>query len=741
MTAVPVTRGRVRGGVGESPQRVDGIPKVTGDFAYASDLRAPGMLWAATLRSPHPRARITKLDTAPAFGVDGVVAVLTQEDVPGRPGFGMHVPDQPVFADGVCNYWGEPIALVVASDLPTAQRGVAAIGVEFEVLEPLTDMEEADALDSQTRRMEIRRGDRDATGDVVVEGYYEVGQQDQAPLGNEAGLAIPDGEGGIDLYAVSQWVHSDHWQIHPCLDLEPEQVRCHPVGMGGAFGAREDVSMHIHLCMAALRTGRPVKMMFDRSESFVGHVHRHPARMWYRHEADADGRLVKVEARLILDGGAYESSSNSVIANAAYFSVGPYKCDNVFVDAVAVTTNNPPAGAMRGFGGVQTAFAHEAQMDRIAREVGLDPLALRTMNALGRGDRMNSSGQLVEGSLPTEEVLEALAAMPLVEALDSSDPRHLPGGTGLTTDPGGVRRGVGYGVTIKNLAFSDGFDDYSDVRIVLSPIGVEVHTAAAEVGQGMVTVIQQLAREVLQIEQVAVLWADTGQIGSAGSSSASRQTQMTGGATYQCAIELRDMVLERFDGDELTEEGVWRDGRVVVTLDEVCASGPVAHEIRYRHPETFATDEHGQGDPHPAWAIAAHRAVVDVDPELGLVRVVQIDAVHDVGKVLNPVAALGQIEGGTLQGVGLATLEELVVERGVIKNANFTDYLLPTFLDAPHVEVRWIEEPERWGPLGAKGIGEPPTISAGPAVAAAIRDATGRDLIRVPILPQHIAGV
>ena len=741
MTTAAVTRKRVRGGVGESPQRIDGVPKVTGNFAYASDLHAPGMLWAATLRSPYARARITKLDTAPAFTVGGVVAVLTQEDVPGRSGFGMHVPDQPVFADGECNYWGEPIAVVVASDLPTAKLGVDAIDVEFEVLEPLTDMEEADAADSQTRRMRIRRGDRDATGDVVIEGYYEVGQQDQAPLGNEAGLAIPDDNGGVDLYAVSQWVHSDHWQIYPCLNLEPDQVRCHPVGMGGAFGSREDVSMHIHLCLAALRTGRPVKMMFDRSESFVGHVHRHPARMWYRHEADSDGKLVKTEARLILDGGAYESSSNAVIANAAYFSVGPYKCDNVFVDAVAVKTNNPPAGAMRGFGGVQTAFAHEAQMDRLAAAVGIDPLEVRRINALGQGDPMSSSGQMIEGSLPTAEIIDELASMPLVEDLDTDDPRHLPGGTGLTTEPGQVRRGVGYGVTIKNLAFSEAFDDYSDVRIVLSPIGVEVHTAAAEVGQGMVTIIQQLAREVLQIEQVAVVWANTGQIGSAGSTSASRQTQMTGGATHQCALELRDMILQEFDGDELDGEGVWSRGQLIVTLNEVCELRPREHEIRYRHPETFATDENGQGDAHPAWAVAAHRAVVDVDPELGLVRVVQIDAVHDVGRLLNPVSALGQVEGGTLQGVGLATLEELVLDKGVIKNANFTDYLLPTFLDAPHVEVRWIEEPERWGPLGAKGIGEPPTISAGPAVAAAIRDATGRDLSRVPILPQHIAGV
>jgi CO/xanthine dehydrogenase Mo-binding subunit len=493
--------------------------------------------------------------------------------------------------------------------------------------------------------------------------------------------------------------------------------------------------------MMALRTGRPVKMMFDRAESFVGHVHRHPARMWYRHEADRGGKLVKVQARIILDGGAYESSSNAVIANAAYFAVGPYVCDNVSVDAVAVKTNNPPAGAMRGFGCVQAAFGHEAQMDLLAAELAIDPLELRKINALETGNTINTSGQLIEGSLPTRRVIEELARMPLPDPADTADPRHLPGGTGLTTDPGHVRRGVGYGVTIKNIAFSEAFDDYSDIKISLSPIGVEVHTAAAEVGQGMVTIIQQIVREVLNIEHVAVLWADTGHIGSAGSTSASRQTPMAGGATYECATQLRDQLLAEFGGDDLSDEGVWFEGRLLVTLDEVCALGPRQHEIRYRHPATFATNENGQGNPHASFAVAAHRAIVDVDPDLGLVRVVQVDTVQDVGKVLNPVAAVGQIEGGTMQGVGLAVLEELVVDEGVIRNANFTDYLLPTFLDAPHVEVNFVEEPEIWGPFGAKGIGEPPTISAGPAVVAAIRDAIGRHLHRVPVLPQHIVGL
>ena len=568
-----------------------------------------------------------------------------------------------------------------------------------------------------------------------------MGSQDQAPLGTEAGLAIPDGEGGIDLYATSQWVHADHEQIHTCLGLAPEAVRCHPTGIGGAFGAREDMNMHIHACLLALRTGRPVKMVYDRAESFVGHVHRHPARMWYRHEADSDGQLIRVEAKLILDGGAYGSTTAAVTANATYFAVGPYRVDTAIVDGYGVRTNNPPCGAMRGFGAVQSCFAYESQMDRLAAELGLDPLDVRRRNALGRGDPMPTSGQIVTGSLPTVEVIDALAGIPLPDAVDSDDARHLPGGTGLTTPAGAVRRGIGYALGIKNFAFSEAFDDFSEARIIINPAGVEVHTAAVEVGQGLISVLQQIARTALGIENVIVVFDDTGQIGSAGSTSASRQTQVSGRAVLDASTALRAQILERYHGDDLDDRGVWKDGEMVASLDEVCADGPVDYHIRYRHPATEPTDENGQGNPHAGFGVAAHRAVVDVDPELGLVRVVRIDTAQDIGKALNPQSVIGQLEGGTLQGVGLAVMEELVIDGGEIRNASFTDYLLPTFLDAPPMEIRLIEDPDEWGPYGAKGVGEPPTISSTPAVVAAIRNATGRALYRSPVRPQDIVGL
>ncbi|MFQ5947341.1 MAG: xanthine dehydrogenase family protein molybdopterin-binding subunit, partial [Acidimicrobiia bacterium] len=437
----------------------------------------------------------------------------------------------------------------------------------------------------------------------------------------------------------------------------------------------------------------------------------------------------------------YASTSGAVIANATYFSVGPYRCPSVKVDGIAVRTNNPPCGAMRGFGAVQSCFGCEAQMDRLAEALGIDPIELRLINALGPGDELPTTGQVIEGSLPTSEVISSLASLPLPDENESDDPRRLPGGTGLTTPRAAVRRGIGFAVGIKNLAFSEGFDDYAEARAVLTPQGVEVHTAAAEVGQGLVTIIEQIARSATGIERVKAVTADTSTIGSAGSSSASRQTQMTGGAVLGAARAVRELALRRAGGDDLSDEGVWRDGELIATLEDVCAQGPIEHLERFRHPQTEEPDRNGQGRVHAGFVVAAHRAVVDVDPELGLVRVVQVDTAQDVGRALNPKALLGQIEGGIMQGVGLAVMEELVLREGRILNASFTDYLLPTFVDAPNVEAALIEEPDHWGPFGAKGAGEPPTISSTAAVVAAIRDATGRELNRAPVRPQDIVGL
>lgn len=736
MTTPTRTRpGRVFGGIGDSPPRPDGIAKLQGEFEFVSDLWEEGSLWGATVRSPHAHARIISIDVGPALAIGGVHAALTAEDVRGRPTFGLEQSDQPVLASDLVNFWGEPVAIVAAEDHETARRAASAVVVEYDVLQPLTDPLEADARGKTIRRIDVKRGDQEASGPVVVEGYYETAMQDQAPLGTEAGLAVPDGEGGVDLYATTQWIHADNTQIVASLGIPPDRVRTHPVGVGGAFGAREDLSLHIHLCMLALHTGQPVKMVYDRSESFTGHVHRHPARMWYRHEADADGKLVRVEARIVLDGGAYASTTSAVLANASYFAVGPYRCGSVSVQGVGTRTNNPPCGAMRGFGAVQVCFGYETQMDRLAAALEMDPLEVRRINALATGDPFATTGQVIDTPLPTVEVLDSLRAMPLPP---DSEREGLPGGSGLTTEPHDVVRGVGYAIGIKNLGFSEGFDDYAQARVRIGETGAVVETAAIEVGQGLVTVLAQIARTALGLSNVEVRHVDTSRIDSAGSTSASRQTQVSGGATLEASINLRERILDHYDADDLTDLGVVRDGEVLLSLSQL-ALEEWEETSTFRHPRTTKPDEHGHGKLHADFAVAGHRAVVDVDKELGLVRVVRVDTAQDVGKALNPEAIRGQIEGGIMQGVGLAVMEELIIEEGVIKNPNFTDYLLPTILDAPDVEALLIEQDGSWGPFGAKGVGEPPTISSTAAVAAAIRAATGKPIDRVPVRPQDIA--
>jgi xanthine dehydrogenase D subunit len=742
--------------IGTSAPRPDGVAKVKGEFAFSSDLWAEGMLWAHIVRSPHPSARIVSVDLSAAYKIDGVRAILMQDDVPGKKIFGLEHPDQPVFADGVVRFHGEAICAIAADHPETARRAGEAVVVTYEVFEPLVDAEVAITADpihpdgNVFRHLVIRHGDQTLTGDVQVEGTYEVGMQDQAFMGPESGLAIPDHDGGgVELYVSTQWLHSDLWQTAACLGLPEEKVRLTLSGVGGAFGGREDVSMHIYLALLALKTGRPVKIVYSRLESFLGHVHRHPARMWYRHHATKDGRLVKIEARIVLDGGAYASTSSAVLANASCFAAGPYKLPSATIEGWSVRTNNPSCGAMRGFGAVQTCFGHESQMDKLAAKLNIDPIELRRINAIAPGDKL-ITGQTITGTLPTLEVINSLANHPLPSDTRATDDMMArPGGAGRTADESHVQRGVGFALGWKNLMFSEGFDDYSTASCTITNGVVSIKCACAEVGQGFVTLIQQIVRTEFGVDEIIIEPADTS-IGSAGSTSASRQTWMSGGAVKQACEAARSTVLARVarvhnvsvDALELRNGRIRSlNGELDLSLAEATAT-PVSELVEFHHEPTERLDENGQGNAHVSFAVSAHRAVVDVDRDLGLLRVVEMATSQDVGRVLNPLAVIGQLEGGTAQGVGLAVMEEIVLDRGRVRNASFTDYLIPTALDMPNVVIAaLIEQPEPGAPYGAKGVGEPPTISSTPAISSAVRAATGLDLPRVPIRPQDIAGI
>jgi CO/xanthine dehydrogenase Mo-binding subunit len=379
---------------------------------------------------------------------------------------------------------------------------------------------------------------------------------------------------------------------------------------------------------------------------------------------------------------------------------------------------------MRGFGVVQACFAHEAQMDKLAAACGLDPIEIRLRNAMAPGDTL-LTGQRIDGVLPVADVIRACAALPVPDEI-ANEVMARPGGAGRTSDGRDVRRGIGFAVGFKNLMYAEGYMDGSVARCRIERGVVTITTAAAEVGQGFVTLVQQIGRTLLGVDDVVVAPADTS-IGSAGSTSASRQTMMSGGAVEKACLAARAELETRARGGELD----------IVGLTE---RDPIDVTVEYHHRLTHPLDADGQGDAHVSFACAAHRAVVDVDPELGLVRVVHIGTAQDVGKVLNPLQVTGQIEGGIAQGVGLAVMEEMILDEGRVRNPSFTDYLIPTALDTPTVAATLIEEPEPDAPFGAKGVGEPPTISSTPAVVAAIRAASGAACTRVPVRPRDITG-
>ncbi len=709
------------------------------------------MLWGATLRSPHPRARIRGIDLTEALTLPGVYAVLTHEDVPGAKLYGLERPDQPVLAIDEVRYQGEPVAIVAADHPETARRAAASITVDYEVLTPVADAElalrpGADAVHptgNLLRHVPVRRGDPAATAEVVVSGEYQVGSQDQAFLGPESGLAVPAEDGGIDLYIATQWLHVDQKQVAACLGLPAEKVRLTLAGVGGAFGAREDLSMQVHASMLALRTGRPVKMVYGREESFFGHVHRHPATMRYEIGAHPDGELVYLRAAIVLDGGAYASSSTAVCANAATLGVGPVPgAQRRRWTRTSPTPTTRRVARCGASARCRRASATSRMMDRLATALGLDPVEVRVRNALATGDTM-PTGQVVEGPAPVAQLLRIVASAPAPKPA-TDDLRELPGGVSNTTHGEGVVRGVGYAVSIKNVGFSEGFDDYASARVRLDLVGgspaVVVHTAGRRGGSGpghrtgadrthrarrRAGHRRRRGHERRQRGLDLRVAADVhdrrcGALRRA-SRSASGHCPASGGAGLVSGTIIDE------SGEPLAE------------LAEVLRDGAIEETVQWRHRPTEALDPvTGQGNAHVQYAFAAHRATVDVDTELG----------PGAGGRDRHRAGRGQGDQSTGRagadprrhrpGAGLAVMEEIQLVDGVSRNPSFTDYLIPTILDMPPMHVDVLELGDPHAPYGLRGVGEPPTISSTPAIVAAIRAATGRPLTRVPVRPEHI---
>ncbi|MFE2877060.1 xanthine dehydrogenase family protein molybdopterin-binding subunit [Streptomyces roseus] len=738
-------------GIGASVPAADTRAKSEGTFPYAADLWAEGLLWAAVLRSPHAHARILSIDTSAAAAMPGVRAVVTHADVPGATTHGRRVADRPVFAHDVVRHHGEPIAAVAADHPDTARLAAAAIAVEYELLDAVTDPEQSFGAaplhpdGNLIRHIPLRYGDPEATGEVVVEGLYRIGRQDPAPIGAEAGLAVPRPDGGVEIYTASTDPHLDRDLAAACFGLEPDRVRVVVTGVPGATADREDAAFQLPLGLLALRTGYPVKLAATREESFLGHTHRHPTLLRYRHHADAEGRLVKVEAQILMDAGAYADSSSESLAAAVAFACGPYVVPHAFVEGWAVRTNNPPSGHVRGEGAMQVCAAYEGQMDKLAAALGIDGAELRLRNVLATGDLL-PTGQTVTCPAPVAELLRAVRdfELPSLPKDTPEDEWLLPGGPEGAGEPGAVRRGVGYGVGMVHMLGAEGTDEVSTATVKVVDGSATVICAAVDTGQGFATLARQIVQETLGVDEVVTAPVDTDQP-PAGPAAHGRHTWVSGGAVERAAKMVRTQLLQPM-AHKLgmsTELLQIQDGRITsydgafsTTVAEAMAGKELWATAQCRPHPTEPLDGDGQGDAFVGLAFCAIRAVVDVDIELGSVRVVELAVAQDVGRILNPRQLEARIEAGVTQGVGAALTENLRSVSGLVRHPDLTGYALPTSLDAPAVRiVKLVEERDVVAPFGAKAASAIPVVTTPAAVASAVRAATGRPVNRLPIRP------
>lgn len=691
--------------IGATAVRADAIDKLTGRFRYATQVRASAELHAVTVRSPTASARIDRIDTTSAMRVPGAVAVLTGADIPGRR-LGSKTADQPVLADGQVRYHGEAVALAVAESLAATRQMTDRVCVNLTPVAAVTDPEMS--LESGSPAVgpdgnliahhQTRRGQ--ARGEVVVTGRWSTGRQDAAFLAPEAGIAVPHPDGTVHLTVATQDIHADHAQVSRALGMEPERLVVHNSGIGGAFGGREDITLQAHLVLAALRTGRPVRMSYTRAESLAAHPSRHPMTTDVELTCRPDGEFVSLRVRTVLDGGAYASTSAPVSAIVHDFSAGLYRFAALDIETSAVYTNNPPAGAMRGFGATQACFLIESTVDAVAARLGRDPVSLRRQNLLRAGEPLAITGQALTGCADPREVLDAVLGVP--------EPADRPGTT--------HRRGTAVAMGIKSAGLGHGKPDPATVAVTVTAAGVDIESSAAEVGQGVTEVLRRIVGDQLPGIPARVVCAPS-TFPTAGGSKASRQTMASGGAAHRAAAEVRRQLIELLGPD-------WTAATVAAKM----GNHTLRHEVTYDGPVTDSAR------PHKAFQLMAHRVTVDVDLMTGQVEVAQAVCAQDCGRVIDPASVQGQLIGGTVQGIGFALWEERRVDNaGVQITTGFGDYLLPTAVDVPVVIAVPIEVPHPELVVGAKGIGEGPLVSSPAAVAAAVRTATGHPVARIPL--------
>ena len=744
--------------IGHSLPRPGVVDKVTGAARFTDDYAFPGMLYGATLRAAYPHARILSIDTRKAAARPGVRAVLTHEDVPGINRHGLVYPDWPVLCDDKVRYMGDAVAIVAADSVEIAAGALELIDVAYEPLPVVGSAEQARRPDAPLvheerqngnllEHIKVRHGDVEqgfAEADVVVEREYRTPTYEHMFIEPECSVGVPAGYDAdhpkLTVYVGSQIPYADRNQIAAAMNLPQEKVRVIGALIGGGFGGKEDVMGQIHAALLAQATGRPVKILYSRAESLLAHPKRHATVIRIKTGAKRDGRLTAVQAELVGDAGAYASLSTKVLKRATTHATGPYQVPHAKIDCYAMYTNNPPAGAFRGFGVTQSAFAVEQNMDVLAHELGIDPLALRRMNGLRVGST-TATGQVLRESVGLLDCLDWVKSR--VNDLADSPISQTPIPNSQIA--------WGIAAAYKNTGFGGGAEDASEAEVEVYPDGTaEIRSSSADMGQGLTTIVAQCTAEELGLdfERVHVLLSDTDLTPDGGATTASRQTFVTGNAARLAARAMRErlaaVAAERWDvspdGIQF-QDGELRAGGRVASMGEVVrwlqAEGRESRlTYRYHAPETLPLGQ--RGDMHFAFSYGVQAAQVAVDQESGQVTVLRIVAACDAGRALNPQALLGQVEGGLVMGIGTALTEEYKIEDGIPQTLRWADYKVPLIGHMPEMDLHIVERPISTGPYGAKGIGELPSIPTAPAICNAIYNAVGVRVQRLPVEPEWL---
>jgi CO/xanthine dehydrogenase Mo-binding subunit len=746
--------------VGKPLRKVDAMGKAVGSTAYAGDFSMPHMLHAKLFRSAQSSARITRLDVSKARALPGVVCVLTAadlpnarlvSDMPGQTGQKQRAgSDVAVLAVDSVRYYGEPIALVAAENLDIAEKALKLIEIEYEpvpgVYDPLEALKPGAPVlfppDNIVARWKIRRGnveDGFAQADLIIENTFRVPYQEHAYLEPEAGVAWIDERGVVNIRVSTQVV--EHFRsIARAVGVPQNKIRIQGAMLGGGFGGKEDITVEIYLAVLALHTARPVRMVFTREESIIAHSKRHPYIITHRTGVKKNGLITASKIDQISDSGAYPYLSPYVLLYSTVMAPGPYRIDNLQVDAISVATNNPFTSAFRGFGGPQACFAYEGQMDEIARALGLDPLEVRRINYLRTGD-CNGTGQVIESAVWLEET--ATRAM---NALGDKTPDH-----------GAIKVGQGFASYFQSYGRITWLHDTSQAWVGLEMDGtVTVRAGVPDLGAGQANSLCQIVAEVLGVplERVTIYCTDSAVTPLSGTSTATRQLYMSGNASLMAANQVRKVLLDRASKhfeEEMADLDI-SDSRVFVKSDpsqfitlpdliKICAAEGMhlSNLAIFKAPFTDPINpETGQGRVFPDFTFGAFAVEVAVDTETGEVTLLKAAACHDVGRAINRATAEGQIAGGATQGLGYALMEDLIVKEGIIQTPSLSEYLIPTAMDYPNIQVIMLESGTGAGPFGAKGIGEPSLSPAAPAVASAVSDAIGVPMHEIPITPQRV---